>query len=231
MLPHRSSPPSPSGSASRPPDRALCAPPRPAIDRIWHCGAITLVEVMCSMFILSLFMLGFLSTMMQSRRFTEASVIQSAATSTMYGLIEQMKGLDYSTQIPAYDSATSTYYVFLRQDQDSDFTIPVRYTAGGSTPKAPTICPAIGVLPANAGASPGAIDYNTGDITLSSVSGTASQKLKLTVWIWIDEIPDRNKGVSDVKRVTVVYTYTFNDGSATKTIRDMEVFLRTNYDL
>jgi len=142
-----------------------------------------------------------------------------------------MKGLDYTTQIPAYNAGTSTFYVFLRQDQDTDFTIPVTYTAAPALPKAPTTCPALSVDAAHAGASPGAIDYNTGDISLSTVTGTASQKLKLTLWIWIDEIQDINKGTSDVKRITVVYSYTFNDGSTQKTVRDMEVFLRTKYDL
>jgi len=183
------------------------------------------------MSILTLFMLGFISTMIQSRRMTESSVLQSAATSTVYGLVEQMKGLDYTTQIPAYNAVTNTFYVFLRQDQDTDFTIPVTYTASPGLPKAPTKCPDITVDAAHAGASPGAIDYNTGDITLSTVTGTASQKLKLTVWIWVDEIPDSIKGTSDVKRVTVVYTYTYNDGSSQRTVRDMEVFLRTKYDL
>ena len=227
----------PSGSGLRRPDRAPGASPLSANDRIWQSRAITLVETMMSLFILTMFMLGFISTMLQSRRITESSVLQSAATSTVYGLIEQMKGLDFTTQIPAYDASgavtgtAGTFYVFLRQDQDSDFTIPVTYTAAPALPKAPTICPPLSLDAAHSGASPGAIDYNTGDITLSTVTGTASQKLKLTVWIWIDEIPDPNKGTSDVKRVTVVYSYTYNDGSTKKTIRDMEVFLRTKYDL
>jgi len=186
---------------------------------------------MCSLFILCLFMLGFITTMIQSRRITEASVLQSAATSTVYGLLEQMKGMDFASQIPAYDSATSSYTITLRQDQDTDFIIPVRYTTSGNTPKAPTTCPDPTITAATATTNWGAIDYNTGDITLSTVTGTTSQKLKLTIWIWVDEIPDLAKDVSDIKRVTVVYTYIFNDGSSTKTVRDMEVFLRTNYDL
>lgn len=227
MLPHLH-PTIPSGRA---PDRLPQADRRPTPDRIRRTGGLTLVEVMCALFILALFMLGFISTMIQSRRITESAVIQSAATSTIYGLLEQMKGLDYSTQIPWYDTSDSTFKVTLRQDQDTDFKIPVRYTQSGTTPKAPTVCPDISVAAADAGASPGALDYNTGDITMSTVTGTKSQKLKLQVWVWIDEIPDTTKDVSDVKRITVVYTYSFNDGSNVKTIRDMEVFLRTNYDL
>jgi type II secretory pathway pseudopilin PulG len=197
--------------------------------------ALTLVEVMVSITLMATVMLGFISAFLQSRKTSEASVLQSASASLVYGLIEQMKGLDYTTLVPSYD--TDTYapagktppYIRLRVHQDLTLWLMVthtRSTDADPTPKAPITCPAATAT----AASVGAIDNYTGSIPLSTVTGTASQELNLNLWVWIDEIPDTTKDVSDVKRVTVVYTYSYLDGSTTKTIRDMEVFLRTRYD-
>lgn len=196
---------------------------------------LTLVEVMVSITLMSTVMLAFISTFLQSRRFSESSVLQSASTSLMYGLIEQMKGLDYTTLVPSYSAdpyaptGKTPPYIRLRIHQDLTVWLMVVHTKSTdspNTPKAPTTCPA----PTATATSLGAIDNFIGNIPLSTVSGTASQDLSLNIWVWIDEIPDTTKDVSDVKRVTVVYTYSYLDGSVTKTVRDMEVFLRTRYD-
>lgn len=198
-------------------------------------AGLTLVEVMVSITLMSTVMLAFISTFLQSRRFSESSVLQSASTSLMYGLIEQMKGLDYTTLVPSYSADPyaptdkTPPYIRLRVHQDLTVWLMVVHTKSTdspNTPKAPTTCPA----PTATATSLGAIDNFIGNIPLSTVSGTASQDLSLNIWVWIDEIPDTSKDVSDVKRVTVVYTYSYLDGAVTKTVRDMEVFLRTRYD-
>jgi hypothetical protein len=55
-----------------------------------------------------------------------------------------------------------------------------------------------------------------------------SQQINLNLWVWIDEIPSGD--ASEVKKVTVVYTYSYMDGSAERFVRDREVFLRTRFD-
>jgi len=196
---------------------------------------LTLVETMVAMFLMAMVMLGFIGTFIQSRRATETSVLQSAATSLVYGLIEQMKGLDYTTLMPSYDvdsfatSGKTPPYIRLRVHQDLTLWLMVvhtRTTDSPNTPKAPLTCPAVTATASSVGAIDNAID----NIPLSTVTGTASQDLALNFWVWIDEIPDTAKDVSDVKRITVVYTYRYQDGGTTKTVREMEVFLRTRYD-
>ena len=211
--------------------RSVCHPG----NLIRKIRALTLVEVMVSITLMATVMLGFIGSFLQSRKTSEASVLQSASTSLIYGLIEQMKGLDYTTLVPSYE--TDTYapvsktppYIRLRVHQDLTLWLMVvhtRATDADPTPKAPLTCPA----PTATALSVGAIDNYTGSIPLSTVTGTASQELSLNLWVWIDEIPDTTKDVSDVKRVTVVYTYSYLDGSITRTVRDMEVFIRTRYD-
>lgn len=206
----------------------------PASPHLWryntHARGLTLVEVMVSLTLMAGVMLGFIGAFLQSRRVTESSVLHAAATSMIYGMIEQMKQLDYSTQLPSNEidpyappSKTPPYFR-VRLNQSTVTWLQVVYTPAGSAPQAPTTTPA----PNATAASVGAIDNYLGSIPLSTVTGTSSQQINLNIWIWIDEIPDGD--ASDVKKLTIVYTYSYLDGSTERTIRDREVILRTRFD-
>lgn len=226
-----------------------CRPPsspgqvRRSINRGSRFKAVTLVEAMISLFIMAMFMLGFMSAFIQSRRITESSVLHAAATSVIYGIIEQVKALDYATALPYNGDTDPTNdpdtdptdanntlppYVRVRINQDNIRWLRVVYTqapaVGSPTPAAPTATPA----PTATAASVGAIDNWIGALPLSSVTGTTSQQINLNIWVWIDEIPDVN--VTELKRITVVYTYLYQDGSSTRTVRNREVFLRSRFD-
>jgi Tfp pilus assembly protein PilV len=202
--------------------------------------AVTLVEVMFALVIQATVMLGIIGTFIQSRRVTESAVLHAAATSMVYGLIEQMKEMDYTSQVPSdsVDTFAPTGtgapvppYVRIRINQNVIKWIQVVHTlasttAAPTTPQGPTTKPDPGAT----AASVGAIDNWIGSIPLSTVTGTTSQQINLNLWLWIDEIPDPTHDVLDAKKFTLVYTYQFQDGGKTRTIRDMEVFVRTHYD-
>ena len=195
-------------------------------------AGVSLVEVMMSMLLLATVLLGFLGTFIQSRRLTESSVMHAAATSLVYGIIEQIKGADYTTLLPstAVDpdapSGTTPPYIRVRINQDLTVWLQTVYTTAPGTPAAPATTPA----PEVTAVSLDAIDNFIVPLPLSTATGTTSQQLAMNFWIWIDEIPDSSRDVTEVKKVTVVYTYTYNDGNRVRTIRDREVFLRTRYD-
>ena len=192
----------------------------------------TLVEVMVAMTLLVALMSGFIASFLHSRRVTEGSVLHAAASSLVYGIIEQLKGVDYTELLPSpsVDANAPTSitppYVRVRLNQDLTQWLRVVYTPAPNTPAAPTTTPAPDVT----ATSLGAIDNAIGPLPLSTTAGTAGQQLMLSFWVWIDELPDATRDVAEVKRVTVVYTYTYTDGRAQRTIRDREVFLRTRYD-
>lgn len=193
----------------------------------------TLVEVLVAMLLLSMGLLAFLGTFIQSRRVTEGSVLHAAASSLVYGLIEQIKGLDY-TSVPSGSPSEIRLRVTpdINVDSDNDgvpdgiVALRVVYTQAPDTAAAPLTTPAIDAT----AASLGAIDNIIGPLPLSSTTGTQSQTLTINLWVWVDEIPLTERDVKDVKKVTIVYTYQFNDGIRTRTIRDREVLLRTRFD-
>lgn len=197
----------------------------------------TLVEVMVALFLMATVMVGFLGANIQSRRVTEASVLHAAATSMIYGIIEQIKQLDYATLLPNYETdpfaptSKTPPYIRVRLNQSTVVWLQVVHTlasteAAPTTPQGPNTTP----VPTATAASVGAISNYLGSIPLSTVTGTTSQQINLDIWVWIDEIPDTDSDVSEVKKVTIVYTYSYLDGSVERIVRDREVFLRTRFD-
>lgn len=201
---------------------------------------VTLVEVMVALTLMATVMLGFIGSFIQSRRVTESSVLHAAATAMIYGMIEQIKELDYSTQVPSDEvdpyaptgtGAPVPPYVRVRINQSTVVWLQVVHTlastaAAPTTPQGPTTTPA----PLATAASVGAVDNFIGAIPLSTVTGTTSQQINLNIWLWIDEIPNVAHDVGSAKKFTLVYTYSFQDGGKTRTIRDREVFVRSQYD-
>lgn len=190
---------------------------------------------MVALLLLATFMLGFLGAFVQSRRVTESSVLHAAATSIVYGVIEQLKQLDYVNVLPSLvtdpgdPGLTAPPLVRIRINQNTIKWLRVVHTAAPGAPLGPTSTPLATATAASVGG--GAIDNVLGAMPLSTVSDTASQSINLTLWIWIDEIPDTTKDVTEVKKITVIYTYSFQTGGSTRTVRNREVFLRTRYDL
>ncbi|HVZ64839.1 MAG TPA: prepilin-type N-terminal cleavage/methylation domain-containing protein [Lacunisphaera sp.] len=204
---------------------------------------LTLVEVMFALTIQAVVMLALIGSFIQSRRLTESTVLNAAATSLVYGLIEQMKELDYQNLIPNTDvdpsvpvdgsgnPTASPPYVRLRINQNKLVWIQCVYTPATEsdptpTPKGPTSTPSATATAADVGA----IDNYIGSIPLSTVTGTASQQINLNIWLWVDEIPKSSDDVTDAKKVTMVYTYSYLDGNVTRVVRDREVFIRTRYE-
>jgi Tfp pilus assembly protein PilV len=205
--------------------------------RLQRRRALTLVEVMVAMLLMALFLLGFLDTFMQSRRLTESSVIQSAATTLVTGLIEQMKMLNYDDGMPiastdtdqsldAFDpsNAKAAPYIRVRINQDQmtwlqcvNITVPsVILTAPKSAPQS------------TSDQSLSAAMKNTiGPLPLSTVSGARSQSLTLDIWVWVEAI--KAKDVADAKCVTIVYAYNVNLGRNIKTVIKREVFVRAPF--
>lgn len=194
----------------------------------------SLVEVMVAMFILATVLIGFLGTFVQSRRISESSVMHAAASSLIYGIVEQIKGFDYNTLLPSTvvdpnaPGTSNPPYIRVRINQDDVEWLQTVYTteASGLGPQAPTTTPS----PTATAASLGAVDNFIGPLLLSSAAGTQSQALNLRLWVWVDEIPDAAKDVTEVKKVTLVYAYQYLDGRTTRTAIDREVFIRTRFD-
>jgi hypothetical protein len=237
LTPLLRSDPSPSCSS---PVAKSSATPRQGWLRSRQCGGLTLVEVMFALFIQATVMLGIIGSFIHSRRLTESTVLNAACTSVVYGIIEQIKQLEYSELLPSQvvdptdTGNTPAPNVRVRINQNVVKWLQVVYTpmqADGTaaTAKGPTVTPHPTASGTGVGADgSNAVDNWIGALPLSTVTGTMSQQINLNLWIWVDEIPDTY--VSEVKKVTLIYSYSYVDGSITRYVRDREVFLRSRFD-
>jgi type II secretory pathway pseudopilin PulG len=193
-------------------------------------AGLTIVEVMVALTLMATVMVGFISSFVQSRRVTESNVLHAAATSMLYGIIEQIKQMDYTGLLPNYEvdpfapGSVTPPYLRVRINQSTVVWLKVVHTRAPATPRAPTTTPAGSVSYSSAGA----IQNYIGSIPLSTVTGSVSQDINLDIWVWIDEIP--SGAAVEVKKITLVYTYSYVDGRVNRVVRSREVFLRTRFD-
>ncbi len=83
--------------------------------------AMTLVEVMFSVAVLTIAVGGLLATFLQSRRLTEGSVFQNAALTIVQGYLEQIKNMDITQMVGGADTTGQPLI------NTASFSIPVYY--------------------------------------------------------------------------------------------------------
>ena len=159
---------------------------------------------------------------------SEEAIIQNAAASIVYGLVEQMKTLNLSSdpassQLPSpSDAECAAAHVKLRVDNSTSAIVYVQTSAG--TPPAQTPAPTA------TADSIGATANIIGPFDLSQTSGVNVQPLFIDLWLWVE--PDYQPvAMESVTRATLVYSFTINNGSRMKTFRDSIRFVRANRNI
>ena len=156
---------------------------------------------------------------------SEEAIIQNAATSIVYGLVEQMKTLNLSgeaaaNQLPSpADDECGVRHVKLRIDNSTTSGGFILLSAGDppeTTPEAK-----------KSAATVGATSNIIGPFDLSQTVGVTVQPLNIDLWLWIE--PDyQPTAMEPMTRVTLVYSYEINVGTERRTFRDSIRFVRAN---
>ncbi|MEN9634615.1 MAG: hypothetical protein RL077_3019 [Verrucomicrobiota bacterium] len=199
--------------------------PRP-IGSVWgQHRAMTIVEVMIAIGILSIVLLGVLQGMLQSRRMTEGSIRQSTTASLVQGYMEQIKSLKYAAVLNALPSSPATTptggtvaawqaYTGTTGVDDSNPTLTLMDSNQADaifclvSGSAPTTLPAISTLPTDA-------SKHTESVDIDNI-GSATDNCTLDMWVWINALP----GLTDCKSIVIVYQYTVRDGGRIRYFTD-----------
>lgn len=177
------------------------------------------------MVLIAMISVAALGTALFARRMSEEAIIQNAATSIIYGIVEQMKTVNLSdeasfNQLPSpADGDCGSRHVKVRTDNS---TLPNVFLAlSDGTP--PEALPAATASAADAGATSNMI----GPFDLSQTNGVSVQPLNIDLWLWVESNyqPD---AMEPMTRVTLIYTYSINNGSGVRTFRDCIRFVRAN---
>ena len=175
-------------------------------------AAFTLAEVLIASLVMTILLCGILSTMLQSRRLTEGSIVQNSANTILQGYIEQIKAIDFNTlplspaSAPNPPVAATSIYA---ATEIGSGTADRLYLSAGSPP---TTMPDIGTTPT------GAVD-NAKSIPLKIPAVNPNDTLSLNIWLWVNTQSDPTNHVTDTKSVSMIYTYTFLDGGRSRTVR------------
>jgi type II secretory pathway pseudopilin PulG len=219
--------------------------------------AMTLVEVMFAVAILTIAVGGILATFMQSRRLTEGSVYQNAALTIVQGYVEQIKNMELTQMVGGADANgnpalnTGSYSIPVYYDRNTPDALQ---TSTGTPPTISAI---------NSGVTPtGVVDnlktfdmakdldavamvnvddlaYATTDqVTWPSVWPGAQNypattvragkaDLHLNVWVWVKDVSVTAHRSSKIYSITLIYTWAYRDGGRTRYVTDMVRSLRS----
>lgn len=179
----------------------------------------TLVEVLVAMGVFTIVSLGLLSMIIGSRKVSEGNIVQSSATSLLYGVVEQMKTMS-DTRLPSTGTADTGFkdYVEVRIGDKSTDTVKLLVSPVATVP---ADVPPLSTTAADLSAESNVV----GPFNMTGIAGSTGRTLSIGLWLWIEK--DYQPAGSDkVIRGTLVYTYTYGVGSTSRTTRDMIRFVR-----
>lgn len=168
----------------------------------------TLVEAAVSTTILAVAVGGLLALFLQSRRLTEGSIYQNSAITIVQGYIEQMKNMEF-TDLP-YVSTSGTLVAGASSTTAAE--VPTRLDE--STPDTLLIsnCAIPTLSSITSDTAPTGVTDNIKLIDINQTA-TTTDDLKMHIWVWIKDISGSSPDATQVRSITVIYTWRVNDGA------------------
>ncbi len=195
-------------------------------------SGLTLIEVMVASAILGVVVAGSLAALLQSRRLTEGSIYQSAATTVVQGYLEQIKETAID-QIPYYSGTT------LIPGSENDPIVGVSSTKRrlaiktllnntdvdsiGAT-NGETITDFLLISSGNPinpktmvpnGPVPAGVEENLKVIDLNKTASKGDD-LRIRLWVWVQDASNTGIDATSVRSITIVYQWAHNDGRKTR---------------
>jgi type II secretory pathway pseudopilin PulG len=173
-----------------------------------------MVEVMVSLGVLAMLMLGLFAALLQSRRLTEASIYQNSANTVIQGYIEQMKNMEF--------------------EELSRAVIPTRLDESTLDPLTPSTVAVINPNTVVLGTVPTGVTNNVKVVDVNNTPTITTDDLTLNIWIWVqgmDSPAAASLAQSRVLGITMIYVWEHRDGRQIRrflgTVRTIRSFVPT----
>lgn len=184
--------------------------------------ALTLVEIMVAIGVLAMLAGGMLATLIQSRNFTEGSLYQNTANSIMQGYIEQIKNMEF-TDLPY---TTPAGVVVPGPVAGQPATLLTRGVArvtgvGGAMENIidPLTISTATTIPNQSNlllsSTPVGIIDNVKTFDINNTPDNEADDLRLRIWIWIQDISNPATDATQVRGVTILYSWRPNNDTST----------------
>jgi hypothetical protein len=183
--------------------------------------AFTLVEVLVASLVLAALIIGMLGVLIQSRNLTEGSIYQNSANTIMQGYVEQIKNMEFA-DLPYIDrngvavpgsvsgAATTLLTRGVRRVTGEDGVVenisdPLLISTTTTLPDPDAL------LQANA---PAGVADNIKLYDINNTPNNPADDLRLRVWIWIRDISDPATDATNVRGITIFYSWRTNTTSS-----------------
>lgn len=187
---------------------------------------LTLIEVMVSAGVLGLVVVGSLAGLVQSRKLTEGSIYQNAATTVVQGYMEQIKEADFAN-VPYYRGNTlvpsssndpiagvtsanrgkaiktllNNTDVDTLDDAGGETITDFLLISEGNPVDVSTITPGA--------AAPTGVEDNLKLIDVNQTTSTTDD-LRLRLWVWVQDASNVGVDATQVRSITIVYQWAMN---------------------
>lgn len=184
-------------------------------------AGLTLVEVLVASAVLAMLGGGMLAVLTQSRNLTEGSIYQNSANTIMQGYVEQIKNMEFAdlpyltaagTVVPGsvVDAPTTILTRGVRRVTGADGTMenisdPLLISTSATIPAANTIL---------AAAVPTGVADNVKTFDINNTPTNTADDLRLRVWIWVNDLTNSSVDATQVRGVTIIYSWRPNNAGA-----------------
>lgn len=177
-------------------------------------SGLTIVEVMVSLGVLAMLMMGLFASLLQSRRLTEASIYQNSANTIIQGYIEQMKNMEF--------------------EELSRTVIPTRLDESTLDTLTPSTVAVVDPDTVVLGTVPTGVTNNVKVVDVNNTPTITTDDLTLNIWVWVqgmDSPAAATLAQSRVLGITMVYVWEHRDGQQVRrflgTVRTIRSFVPT----
>lgn len=177
----------------------------------------TLVEIMVSAVILGMLAVGLLATLIQSRKLTEGSIYQSSVNTIMQGYIEQIKNMEFS-ELPYLSQSGTIVPGTMQGNAAGLLTRSINTVVAGDgtrsnlpdplTISSSTIIPDKNLI-LNEALPAGVVD-NIKFFDINNTPENPKDDLRLRMWVWINDISDPAMDATEVRGITIIYSWRSN---------------------
>jgi Tfp pilus assembly protein PilV len=179
--------------------------------------AVTLVELMIAVTLLSVGVIAVLGSLLHARRLSEGSIYQNAAVTIVQGYVEQMKNMEFA-DLPCITPSGTV----IAGTGTTSTQVPTRLSATVSDPliiSTATTIPAVSTINASASS---ALTGVTDNIKLIDVNGTSSDTtddLRLNLRVWVQDVSNTSVSATQVRSITIHYAWQSGTGLNARTYR------------
>lgn len=162
---------------------------------------------------------GLLATLIQTRKLTEGSLLQNSANTIMQGYIEQIKNMEFA-DLP-YTTGTTVVPGSVAGSPSTLLTrsiARVSKTGGGMENVIdPLLISTSATTPAPAeilkSATPAGVVENVKIFDVNNTPDNVNDDLRLRMWIWIRDIGNPAVDATQVRGITVIYSWRANNAA------------------